>query len=191
MDFTAHVELAAGSHRFGVRSDDNFQLACGPTVAAADGSLVLGRSESGRGNGLPGGATAFEFQVEASGVYPLRLIYYEGNGSARVELYSIDRATSAHTLLNDTSVGAVKAFTSRSTQIYVPTVSIPSPANRAAFAGGPTNIVITASASVTGEQIMKVEFFDGASNQGGRGDQRTLHHDRERVPFSNNCRCHW
>ncbi|HOW65234.1 MAG TPA: Ig-like domain-containing protein [Verrucomicrobiota bacterium] len=208
MEFTTYVALSSGIHRFGVRSDDGFQLACGPTVAQVDATMVLGQYEGGRGDGLPGGATEFEFLVEADGVYPLRMIYYEGNGDARVELYSMDRETSTRTLLNDSSAGAVKAFTSRSTQVYVPTVSITSPAKNAAFSTAPTNVVISASASVTGGQVAKVEFFDGYTNKigesagapytmtwnnlsGGRytvwaraTDNRGITKDSEKVTFS-------
>lgn len=167
MEFTTYLELSAGIHRFGVRSDDGFQLACGPTVTPADATLVLGQYEGGRGDGLPGGETTFEFLVETSGVYGIRMIYYEGNGDARVELYSIDRQTFTRTLINDSTTGAVKAFTSRSTQIYVPTVSITSPTNGTYLPIGPTNVIIVADAAVTGGQIAKVEFFDVASNKIG------------------------
>lgn len=162
MEFTAYVDLPEGIHRFGVRSDDGFQLACGPTFAPVDATLVLGQFEGGRGDGLPGGETTFDFMVEVAGVYAIRMIYYEGNGGANVELYSIDRQTFKRTLLNSPEAGAVKAYTSRSTQVFVPTVAITGPANGAQYPTAPTNVVVTASAAVTGGQIAKVEFFDGA-----------------------------
>jgi hypothetical protein len=171
MEFTTYLELSAGSHRFGVRSDDGFVLACGPTFGVADASLVLGQYEGGRGDGLPGGETIFDFAVETNGVYPMRLIYYEGNGDARIEFYSIDPETQIRTLINDAGPGAVNAFTSRKTQVYVPTVSITSPAKGTSYPTGPTNVVVSADASVTGGQILKVEFFDGTTNKIGEAAQ--------------------
>lgn len=165
LEATAYVELTAGIHRFGVRSDDGFILTCGPTFA--DANLVLGVYEGGRGNGLPGGATEFEFQVEQDGLYALRLVWYEGNGGANLEFYSTDRDTYTRTLLNDTSVaGAVKAYRDRSVQLYVPTVAITSPTDDASFATVPTNVTLSATAAVTSGTIAKVEFFKGADKVG-------------------------
>lgn len=165
MEFTTYVELTEGIHRFGVRSDDGFMVAVGPTVQPADATLVLGEYEGGRGNGLPGGETTFDFLVQASGIYGLRMIYYEGNGGANVELYSIDRNTNARRLLNDGAAGAVKTYTSRATQIFTPSVSIVSPTNGTRIAEAPANVTVAADASVSGGQIAKVEFYDGASNK--------------------------
>ncbi len=165
LEVTAYVELTAGMHRFGVRSDDGFMLTCGPTFA--DANLVLGVYEGGRGNGLPGGASEFEFQVLQDGVYGIRLIWYEGNGGANVELYSVDRDTFTRTLLNDTAkTGAVKAYRDRSTQIYVPTISVTSPTEGASYATVPANVVLTADAAVTSGSIAKVEFFAGSDRLG-------------------------
>lgn len=166
MEFTTYLELAAGIHRFGVRSDDGFQLAVGPTFTQADATLVLGEFSGGRGDGLMGGVTESDFLVEQDGIYPIRMIYYEGNGGASVELYSIDRQTFQRTLINGTGAGAVKAYTSRSTQVYVPTVTITSPADNTVFAQAPANITITANASVVGGTITLVEFFQGSTKVG-------------------------
>ncbi len=149
-----------------MRSDDGFRLTTGPTFVEA--IQALGAFGGGRGDALPGGATEFEFQVETAGVYPIRLVWYEGNGGARVELYSVDRSTWVRTLVNDTSVpAALKAFTGRSTQVNVPTVAITVPANGASYPNGPTNLVLTASAAVVGGQITKVEFFLSGTNKLG------------------------
>jgi hypothetical protein len=162
MEATAYVELAGGIYRFGVRSDDGFRVTTGPVFAEA--TQVLGVYEGGRGAGLPGGATEFDFQVEAAGVYPLRLIWYEGNGGASLELYSVDRDTFTRTLLNDPNKpGAIKAYQERKTQIYVPAVTITSPTDGTTYPTGPTNLTVTADASVVNGQIAKVEFFQGGT----------------------------
>lgn len=112
-----YLELTAGLHRLGVRSDDGFLLTAGLSLTNA--TLVLGRFDGDRGSGLPGGSTEFEFLVERSGVYALRLLWYEGVGGADLELFSVDRSTlgSANivrTLLNDPgSAQALKAYQER------------------------------------------------------------------------------
>jgi len=133
-----------------------------------DTNLVLGLFEGGRGDGLPNGATEFSFLVAADGVYPFRLIWYEGNGDSRLELYSIDRTTFKRTLINDPgSPGSIKAFVSRSAQVFVPTVAITSPGSGTLYPTEPTNVTLTADASVVNGQIAKVEFFYGATNKIG------------------------
>lgn len=166
MEAAAYLELNAGVYRFGVRSDDGFKLTSGPILS--DTNLLLGIYEGGRGAGLPGGATEFEFFAPAAGVYPFRLIWYEGNGGSSLEFYSVNRETGERTLINDpNSPGAIRAFVSRAAQVFVPAVNIVSPANDALFATDPTNITITAEAAVTNGQIAKVEFFQGATNKIG------------------------
>ena len=117
MAVTAYLELPAGIHRFGVRSDDGFRLAVGPYFTNAN--LVLGEFEGDRGSGLPGGSTEFEFLVESAGVYAFRLLWYEGVGGADLEWFSVDRSTLGtanvvRTLINDPGVpGSAKAYQSR------------------------------------------------------------------------------
>lgn len=165
LEVTTYLDLTAGIHRLGVRSDDGFRLACGPGFTEAN--LVLGVFEGGRGNDLAAGATEFDFLVEQDGVYAMRLIWYEGNGGANVEWYSVDRATFTRTLINDTAkTGAVKAYRDRSTIIGIPTVTITSPTDGTTYPTGPQDITVTASASVPGGTITLVEFFAGANKIG-------------------------
>jgi hypothetical protein len=166
MEVTAYLELSAGFHRLGVRSDDGFLLTSGPTLAEA--TLVLGTYEGGRGSGLPGGATEFEFFAEASGVYPIRLIYYEGNGGANIEFYAVDRETFQRVLINDaTQPGAIKAYLNRAVQIYTPVVAITSPVNDTILPNHPADVTVTATASVINSRIEQVEFFVGGTRKIG------------------------
>src|SRR5439155_18168677 len=62
----------------------------------------------GRSDAVP---SEFEFIVQTAGLYPFRLIYYEGTGFANCELYSINRTTGAQILLNDlANMAAVQTF---------------------------------------------------------------------------------
>jgi hypothetical protein len=165
MEITAYLELAAGFHRFGVRSDDGFRLTCGPTFAAD--TLQLGLYEGGRGNGLPAGATEFDVYVESAGVYPIRLIWYEGNGGASLEFYSVHRETFTRTLINDSTAPALQAYRSRSAEIHLPVVTLTSPVTGTTFPMHPTDVTLAATASVVNGTIQRVEFFDAAAGKIG------------------------
>ena len=166
MEALAYLELKAGTHRFGVVSDDAFRVSTGPILTNAD-DVVLGIFDAGRGAGLPGGVTEFDFYVEQDGLYPVRLVYDEGQGGASVEFYSVDLDTFERVLINDRSnPGVVKAYTGRATQVFVPTVKIISPTNDTLFAIAPTNVTFSVDAALTGGQITKVEYFYGTNKLG-------------------------
>jgi hypothetical protein len=158
MEVTAYVELKAGIHRLGVRSDDGFRLTVGPTFDTSP--VQLGAFEGGRGDALPGGMTDFDVNVEADGLYPLRLVYYEGNGGANIEFYSIDPITLERTLVNQPGAdAALKAYKSRSVELHVPTVALTSPTAGQRYIPGPAAVTVSANASVVGGTITKVEFY--------------------------------
>src|ERR1051325_11314248 len=70
-------------------------------------NVIVGAFDGPRGSF----ATEFEFIAPASGLYPFRLLYYEGVGGADCEFYSVDPATGTPTLINDpTNPNAVKAY---------------------------------------------------------------------------------
>jgi hypothetical protein len=165
MEATAYLELSAGIHRLGVRSDDGFKVTLGPVFGYTN--LVLGVLEGGRGNGLPGGATEFDIAVAQSGLYPVRLIWFEGNGGASVEFYSVDPYTHERVLINDPNVpGAIQAYTERTTELFTPEVAITGPSNGDEFPNLPTNVTVTATATERGSTISKVEFIEGATKLG-------------------------
>lgn len=92
----AYVQLAAGYHRWGVTSDDGFEVSVGTPPAGLFSSAVLGAFDGGRGPG----ETAFDFHAPADGIYCMRLIYEEGDGGASVEFYSFG-ADGQRVLIND------------------------------------------------------------------------------------------
>ncbi len=105
MEAFAYLELAAGAHRFGAKSDDGFQLRSGSSLADP-GATVLGVRDGGTYDGV------FDFVAEAAGLYPARLVWYENGGAAYFELFSVDfNDPTARTLLNDpNSPGAVPVW---------------------------------------------------------------------------------
>ena len=103
-EFLTHVEMKSGLNTFGVNSDDGFKVTSGPSALDQFGSQ-LGIFEGGRG----AADTLFNFVVEEEGVYPMRLLWYEGRGGANVEWFSV--VDGEKILINDTSnANANKAY---------------------------------------------------------------------------------
>jgi hypothetical protein len=99
-----YVQLAPGVYTFNVRSDDGFELATGPSVGSTN--LVLGLFDGGRGDNNP---TTFSFIVQTNGLYPMRLMYDQGEFGGSIELYS--SKSGENILLNDLSnANAVKVY---------------------------------------------------------------------------------
>ena len=105
MEAYGYLELTAGAHRFGVVSDDGFQLRSGSSLADPN-AVAVGMRDGGTFNGT------FDFVVQASGLYPARLVWYENGGGASFELFSVALSDpNARTLLNDTNtVGSIKVW---------------------------------------------------------------------------------
>lgn len=80
------LDLKAGFYCFNVNSDDGFRLDIGNPGEAFTFPLVVGEFSGGRGNGgdISSGTTFF-FNVEKDGLYPARLVWYEGGGGSNVE----------------------------------------------------------------------------------------------------------
>ncbi|MBI3849711.1 MAG: carbohydrate-binding protein [Verrucomicrobia bacterium] len=112
MAVTANLELSAGLHRFGVRRNDGFKLSAGPYFSRAGAFLTLGIFETPNfDNGTA--TTEFDFMVQANGVYPFRLIFFQDAGPCDIEWYSVDRTTGVSTLINAASGASVKAYLDR------------------------------------------------------------------------------
>lgn len=113
-EFTAYLEFPeAGYYRMGVNSDDGFKVSNGeagdrgPVNDALANALEDAYYNQGRGTG----ETAFDFVVPVAGIYPMRLLWWEGGGGADVEWYSI-APDGTRTLIN--AEGGIKAYRSRS-----------------------------------------------------------------------------
>jgi hypothetical protein len=106
IEILAYAQLTAGAHRFGAVSDDGFEFASGAGLHdPAD--TVLGIRDGGTFTGT------FDFVVGATGLYPVRCVWYENGGGANFQLFSVnpDNGTN-RTLLNDPSnpAGVVQVF---------------------------------------------------------------------------------
>ncbi len=113
-----YVQLSPGAYTFAVNSDDGFLLTAGPTPTSTN--LSLGLFDGGRGNGNP---TTFSFIVQTNGLYPMRLIYMQGQFGGSVEFYSVNRTNGTQTLINDqTSANTVSSWLIASSIAPIPLV---------------------------------------------------------------------
>ena len=103
-EFTALLELKKGVYKLGVNSDDGFKA----TIGANFTDMLA--QELGSFNGGRGAAdTTFTIYVQEDGLYPYRVIWFEGGGGANVELFSF--VDGEKVLINDPDVdGSIKAY---------------------------------------------------------------------------------
>lgn len=105
LEVLTYLDLPRGTHRLAVACDDGFVVWAGPSLALATNQAGI-RS--------PGGGTAeatFDVLAETSGIYAFRLLFWEGNGGADVEWYSVDPESNAKVLIN--AAGGIAAYQSR------------------------------------------------------------------------------
>ena len=91
-----------------VNSDDGFQVSVGPSSNPTQ--QILAKYDAGRG----AADTQFYFLVEKAGVYPFRLLWFEGDGGASVEWFTVN-ADGSRALVGGTQQGSIPAYRSRAT----------------------------------------------------------------------------
>jgi hypothetical protein len=105
LEAVGYLDLAAGIYQFGMISDDGYKITSGLNFTDPATPPLAFRS----------GGTAnetFSFVVTEPGYYPFRLVWYERGGGGNVEWCSVDIASGAKILINDsTSAKAIKAYT--------------------------------------------------------------------------------
>lgn len=102
-EILTYVDFPAGRHTMGVNSDDGFRMEGGPF----DQAETIG--EFGRGRGSFD--TIFRFEVEEAGIYPVRVIWFNGTGGATLEIFSV-LEDGTKVLLNDVENGGFPAYRS-------------------------------------------------------------------------------
>ena len=99
-EFVTLLELDKGFHILGVNSDDGFKASIGPF------DQVIGEYNGGRGSE----DSIFYIYVEHTGLYPYRVLWYEGEGGANIEIFSI--VNGEKILINDLkNENSIKAYT--------------------------------------------------------------------------------
>jgi hypothetical protein len=147
------LELKAGVvYRMGVNSDDGFKVTVGKNPRDVF-SMILGSFNTGRA----ATDTTFDFMVEADGIYPFRLLWWEGTGGAAVEWFTV-QPDGTKILVNDREIaGHVKAYSTGPTPpLYVESVSpYPGETN----APGALVIEITLEDAATAVNSSSVKLF--------------------------------
>ena len=96
----------AGIVTMAVNSDDGFRVTHGEEPALNDDDQVLGVFSGGRG----ASDTIFRFVVPEPGIYPMRLLWYEGGGGANVEWWTLDADGVRHLINGPDDSAAFKAY---------------------------------------------------------------------------------
>jgi hypothetical protein len=79
------LDLPAGYYRFGVNSDDGFQVNALPPQGISGSPIELGVFDNGRA----AADTLFDVLVPTSGIYPFQVIYFQSDKLASEEFFSV------------------------------------------------------------------------------------------------------
>jgi len=98
VEFLTVIPLQAGYYTMGVSSDDGFAVTVGNPNECWTLPLVLGAVDAGNS----GTDSKFNFYVTQAGLYPFRLLYFQGGGDNEVEWFLMGSypTNSMHLLLN-------------------------------------------------------------------------------------------
>lgn|GEM_PF-1911698 len=102
-EFTSYLELKAGAHVFGVNVDDGWVVSSAPNAKDTLGTLLGFRNAPGGQNGNPinNPNGAFNVIVPEDGIYPIRILFWQGGGGVNLEFLHLDRNTGTQILVND------------------------------------------------------------------------------------------
>jgi len=121
-EVTCYLYLQPGYYRMGVNSDDGFRVSVAPGQPNVLG-LTLGEFNGSRA----AADTTFDFVVSKEGYYPFRLLWWQGDGPASCEWYTIDLNSGEYLLINGPQIGAIPAYrTSSQNRVHV-TKMLPAP----------------------------------------------------------------
>lgn len=119
------LELPAGTNTFAVNSDDGFKMTVGVGTNPRDAfATQVGIFNTGRG----AADSIFSFVTEAAGIYPVRLVWWEGGGGANVEWFSITPTGQRILVNNRTNPAAIKAYREASSGASAPYATSVTPA---------------------------------------------------------------
>jgi hypothetical protein len=103
-EYLALLQLDEGAYTLGVNSDDGFRATIGVNYNDIL-SQEIGVFDGGRG----ASDSVFDIVVTKAGLYPFRVLWFEGGGGANIEIFSL--VDGEKVLINDPDVeGAIKAF---------------------------------------------------------------------------------
>jgi hypothetical protein len=103
-EYIALLQLDVGAYTLGVNSDDGFRATIGANFNDVL-SQEIGVFDGGRG----ASDSIFDILVTKAGLYPFRVLWFEGGGGANIEIFSV--VDGEKVLINDPDVdGAIMAF---------------------------------------------------------------------------------
>ncbi|MDO8629433.1 MAG: hypothetical protein Q7R41_02975, partial [Phycisphaerales bacterium] len=113
----AYLELPAGYIKMGINSDDGFRVTAAAGYEADP--LVLGVCDGGKGSS----DVPFSFVTPKAGLYPIRIVWFEGGGGANIEIFSYG-ANGEKILVNDpNNPQSIKAYYQMSARPQITKIS--------------------------------------------------------------------
>ena len=104
-EYLALLQLDVGAYTLGVNSDDGFKATVG-----ANFNDIWSQEIAGFDGGRGASDTIIDIFVDKAGLYPFRVLWYEGGGGANIEIFSM--VDGEKVLINDPDVeGSIKAYT--------------------------------------------------------------------------------
>src|SRR5207247_97586 len=102
-EFQTYLDLKAGAYIFGLNVDDGWTCISAPNPRDTLGTLLGFRDVPGGQNGTPfnNPNAAFNVVVPEEGIYPFRILFWEGGGGVNLEFALLDRGTGTQILVND------------------------------------------------------------------------------------------
>lgn len=158
MEMIAYVQLDKGIYTFGVNSDDGFDLTFGAEPHAK--SVQVASVDAGRGTADTDGT----FVISANGLYPLRLMFFQGGGGDACELYYKDSA-GVRSLINDsTAAKYIKAYR-YSTALSAAVTLTQQPANTTITAYTPLTLTVAATSdTITNPALFAFQWMKSGSD---------------------------
>lgn len=157
-EITAWLELPAGVTQLGVNSDDGFLVTSGATPLDALRRERLAVFDGGRGSA----DTIFDVAAPSAGLYPVRLLWWQGNGEANVEFFSV-KADGSKVLVGDSfDTDAIKAYYSGRAAIPTLHTLAPYPDSRENGALQPVRIEILDGVAALNDSSVTLTL-DGAA----------------------------
>lgn len=144
-EITAWLDLPAGLTRFGVNSDDGFLFSVGAAPFDHFQRVTAGVFNGGRGS--TAGDTVFDVTVPTAGLYPVRLLWWQGTSDANIEFFSFKTDGSKVLVDAPNDPAAIKAYLTG--KLAIPALRAISP-----YPGSTQNGI---------QQPIRIEILDGVA----------------------------
>jgi len=103
-EITAYLDLPAGYQKFAVNGDDGWSVQIG-TPGQAGGTVLLSHDRGGGATDFP-----FAFVTPVAGLYPVRLVWYQGTGGGNLEFFTYGPNNEKIPVNDPVNPNAVKAY---------------------------------------------------------------------------------